>query len=168
MTAAPLTRTDHSPLLRTDFTDEAAWRALLAEIDTSWLTVMPDPAHEGLSVPELLALIPEGSAYPALVVADQETFSAQERTLLLVDVQEQPGRTFRAAVPDAFDSALGNLAIQNQSFDDYLDSGSLGPDGIYRLSARHRQALAELQGLGGSWATVEVPGRVPGRETGRD
>jgi hypothetical protein len=168
MSAAPLSGTDFSPLLRTDFTDDAAWRALLEEIEQSWLTVMADRAHEGLSVPELLALVPDGSRYPTLVVADRETFAAEERTLLLIDVQEEPGRTLRVAVPDAFASVLGNLAIQNQSFDDYLESGFLGEDGVYRLSDRHRQALAELRGAQGTQDAQGVPsfarvrGRVPG------
>jgi len=175
MTAAPLSGTDFSPLLRTDFTDDAAWRTLLESIedpaDTAkgWLTVMADPAHEGLSAAELLALVPDGSRYPVLVVADRETFAGHERTLLLIDVREEPGRTFRVAVPDAFASVLGNLAIDNQTFDDYLASGSLGDDGVYRLSDRHRQALAELRGAArpqgdaqGTHAFARVRGRVPG------
>ncbi|ASR38558.1 hypothetical protein BAY61_30175 [Prauserella marina] len=136
--------TDYSPLLRTDFTDDEAWSGLLAEIGHDWLTVMADPAHEGLSVPELVALVPEDRSYPVLAVADDVTFSAAERTLLLVDVDEEPGRSFRA-VPEAFSSAIGNLAIQNQSFEDYL--GMVDDSGVYRLSDRHRQALAELRGF---------------------
>ncbi len=69
------------------------------------------------------------------------------------------------AVPDAFASVLGNLAIQNQGFDDYLDSGSLGDDGVYRLSDRHRQAMAALrsaQNTQGTPAFAVVRGRVPG------
>ncbi|SDF60457.1 DUF6924 domain-containing protein [Streptomyces griseoaurantiacus] len=165
MTTAPLSGTDFSPLLRTDFTDDAAWRTLLDDIDKSWLTVMDDPSHEGFSPDRLLALVPDGSRYPALVVADRDTFRGEERTLLLVDVREEPGRTFRAAVPDAFDSALGNLAIDNQTFDDYLASGSLGEDGVYRLHERHRQALAALRGAAdpqGAPVFASVRGRVPG------
>ncbi|SFB49710.1 hypothetical protein SAMN05216266_11488 [Amycolatopsis marina] len=146
MTAARLTVTDYSPLLRTDFTDDTAWQALLDEIDDSWVAVMADPAHQGLSVPELVALVPDGSQYPVLVVADDRTFSAAERSLLLIDVRGEPGRTFRAVVPDAFQSVIGNLAIDNMSFDEYLDSDSVDDSSVYRLSDRHRQALAALQG----------------------
>lgn len=145
MTAALLPDTDYSPLLRTDFTDDGAWRALLDEIDDDWVTVMADAGHRGLSVPELLALVPEGSRYPVLVVADEATFASAERSLLLIDVRDEPGRTFRAAVPDAFQSVIGNLALDNSSFDDYLESGGLDDSGVYRLSDRHRQAVAELQ-----------------------
>jgi hypothetical protein len=146
MTAARLPETDYSPLLRTDFTDDTAWQALLDEIDGNWVTVLADPTHRGLSVPELVALVPDGSHYPVLVVADDQTFSAAERSLLLIDVREEPGRTFRVGLPDAFQSVIGNLAIANASFDEYLDSGSIDDSGTYRLSDRHRQALASLQG----------------------
>jgi hypothetical protein len=142
MTAARLPESDYSPLLRTDFTDDQAWQALLDEIGSDWVTVMPDPGHRDLSVPELVALVPDGSRYPVLVIADHLTFTSAERSLLLIDVDEEPGRTFRA-VPDAFQSAIANLAIQNQSFDDYLNR--LDDSGVYRLSDRHRQALAALQ-----------------------
>src|SRR5262245_34296312 len=94
--------TDHSPLLRTDVTDDEAWRALLAELGDDWMTVVD--GFQDLSVAELLALVPEGRRYPVLVVADEMTFSSGERSLLLVDVAE--GRTFRV-VPDAVPSVVG-------------------------------------------------------------
>ncbi|GLY80393.1 DUF6924 domain-containing protein [Actinoallomurus iriomotensis] len=152
MTAGRLAESDHSPLLRTDFTDDQAWRSLLDEVGDDWLTVMEDAGHRGLSVPELLALVPDDSRYPVLVVADDVTFSSAERPLLLVDLREEPGRTFRAG-PDAFRSAIGNLAIQNQSFDDYVRC--LDDSGVYRISDRQRQALAELQAL--SRPTTDMP-----------
>lgn len=156
MTAARLPETDHSPFLRTDFTDDEAWQALLDEISDDWVTVMADPGHRDLSVPELVALVPAGSRYPVLVVADRATFASGERALLLIDVRDEPGRTFRA-VPDAFQSAITNLAIQNQSFGDYLDS--LDTAGVYRLSDRHRQAMAALQAQSQpSIPRVSVPG----------
>ncbi|MGI5224426.1 DUF6924 domain-containing protein [Actinoallomurus sp. CA-142502] len=152
MTAGRLAESDHSPLLRTDFTDDEAWRSLLDEVGDDWLTVMEDADHRGLSVPELLALVPDDSRYPVLVVADDVTFSSAERSLLLVDLREEPGRTFRAG-PDAFRSAIGNLAIQNQSFDDYVRC--LDDSGVYRISDRQRQALAELQAL--SHPSTDMP-----------
>ncbi|MFB9840038.1 DUF6924 domain-containing protein, partial [Actinoallomurus acaciae] len=158
MTAARLPETDHSPLLRTDFTDDDAWQALLDEIGDDWVTVVEDPGHQSLAVPALLALVPDGSRYPVLVVADEVTFSSAERSLLLIDVSEEPGRTFRA-VPDAYRSAIANLSIQNQSFDDYLRSA--GDSGVYRISDRQRQAMAELQALGRP-GTDLPQARVPG------
>jgi uncharacterized protein DUF6924 len=160
MTAAPLPETDHSPLLRTDFTDDQAWQALLDEIGDDRVEVVADPGHRELPVRELVALVPDGSRYPVLVVADGVTFSSAERSLLLIDVHEEPGRTFRA-VPDAFQSVIANLAIQNLGFDDYLNS--LDDSGVYRLSDRYHQAMAALQAArlpstGVSRASVPGPG----------
>ncbi|MFD2415058.1 DUF6924 domain-containing protein [Amycolatopsis pigmentata] len=145
MTATRFPETDYSPLLRTDFTDDEAWQAILDEIGDDWMTVMADPGHQGLSVPELVALVPEGNRYPVLVVADEVTFSSAERSLLLIDVRQENGRTFRV-VPDAIQSAVGNLSIDNETFDDYLDS--VDESGVYRIHEKQRQALAALQSFG--------------------
>lgn len=160
MAAARLRETDRSPLLRTDFTHDEAWEALLDELGEDWVTPMADPSHRDLSVPELTALVPDGSRCPVLVVADRVTFSSDERPLLLIDVREERGRTLRA-VPDACLSAVGNLAIGNRTFDDYLDS--LDDSGVHRISDRHRQALAALQahnqpGTDTPRASVAAPG----------
>jgi hypothetical protein len=93
-------------------------------------------------VHELLALVPEGSRDPLLVIAERVTFSSAERSLLLIDVLDEPGRTFRV-IPDAFQSVIGNLAIDNVTFGDYLNT--LDASGVHRLEDRHYQALAELQ-----------------------
>lgn len=138
---AVLPATDHSPVLRTDFTDDDAWQALLAEIGDDWVRVMADADHRGLSPTELLALVPEGSRYPVLVVADATTFADAEHPLLLIDVSEEPGRTFRA-VPDALRVAITNLAIENLGFEEHLDI--LDDDGVYRLSDGYRRAMADL------------------------
>ncbi|MUL44282.1 hypothetical protein FZ103_24500 [Streptomonospora sp. PA3] len=150
---AQLPETDYSPLLRTDFTDDAAWQVLLERLGRDWMTVLADRGHQGLSVPELVGLVPEGSRYPVLVVADGRTFSADERSLLLIDVDEEPGRTVRVA-PAAVPSVVGNLAIRNRTFDDYLDA--VDGAGVYQLSDGHRRALAELQGHGRAGAPPGV------------
>ncbi|MFI1488707.1 DUF6924 domain-containing protein [Streptomyces sp. NPDC020747] len=142
MTAAWLPKTDFSPFLRADFTDDEAWQELLDETGDDWVTVVTEPSHQDLSVHELMALVPEGSRYPVLVIADRVTFSSTERSLLLIDVLEEPGRTFRV-LPDAFLSVIGNLAIDNVTFGDYLNT--LDASGVHRLEDRHHQALAELQ-----------------------
>ncbi|MCF3964750.1 DUF6924 domain-containing protein, partial [Streptomyces fuscigenes] len=161
MSAAPLPEHDLPLLLRTDFTDEDAWRGLLREVDRGWVSVEADRRHEGLSPDALRALVPEGSRRTVLVVADAVTFASGERPLLLVDAAD--GRSFRA-VPDACASAVGNLALGEETFDDLYD-GVGGASGTYRLSARHHEALEALRAArqpAGAAPHAVVPGRVPG------
>lgn len=171
MAAARLCETDCSPFLRTDFTDDEVWEVLLDELGEDWVTPMADPSHRDFSVPELTALVPDGSRYPVLVVADRTTFASDERPLLLIDVRVERGRTLRA-VPGACLSAVGNPAIDNLTFDDCLDS--LDGSGVHRISGRRRQALVVLQahnqpGTDIPRASVAGPGasRVPLGESTR-
>jgi len=158
-TAAPLPETDKSLLVRTDFSDDEAWAALQEEIDGEYVTFVADPGYRELTVERLLALVPAGSVHPVLVVADEVTFSAEEHALLMVDLDEEPGRTFRA-VPDAVPTVVGNLSIQNLYFSDYLES--VDGTGVYRLSARYFAALAELQATGQATAGTRHTASVPG------
>ena len=138
----PLPESDLSPLLRTDFTDDAAWSEVREEVDDGWVTVVADPRFQGLPPERLLEAVPVGRVYPVLVVADAVTFAHDDRALLVVDLVDEPGRAFRAD-PRAVRSIVGNLAIQNAYFGDYADSAG---DGVHRLSPKHFQALAELSG----------------------
>lgn len=138
----PLPESDLSPLLRTDFSDDAAWSEVCEEVDDGWVSVVADPRLEGLPLERLLESVPAGRAYPVLVVADDVTFSHDDRALLVVDLVDEPGRAFRAD-PRATRSIVGNLAIQNTYFGDHADSAG---DGVHRLSPKHFQALAELSG----------------------
>ncbi|MCT2584364.1 DUF6924 domain-containing protein [Actinophytocola gossypii] len=143
MPSSPLPRTENPLLVRTDFTDDAAWAALPAEVDDEYVTYVADPAHRDLTPEDLLSLLPPDHPQPVLVVADATTFAGDDHPLLAVDVRAEPGRTFRVAA-DAVRSVVGNLSIDNLTFDDYLDS--VGEDGVHRLHPRHVEALAALRG----------------------
>ncbi|HEX2130806.1 MAG TPA: hypothetical protein VHH15_04540 [Actinophytocola sp.] len=147
MPSSPLPHAENPLLVRTDFTDDAAWAGLRAEVDDEYLTYVADPAHRDLSPADLLSLLPPDSPHPVLVVADATTFARDDHPLLVVDLDEEPGRTFRAA-PDAVRTVVGNLSIQNMGFEDFLDSVSEDgdQDGVYRLHPRYFEALAALRG----------------------
>lgn len=52
-----------------------------------------------------------------------------EHTLLIVDVMDEPGRTFRS-VPTGIQSVENNRSIANLDFADFV--GTVDPDGVYR------------------------------------
>ena len=90
-----------------------------------------------------------------LLVADEVTFSGDDRTVLVVDLVEEPGQAFRAA-PDAVRSVVGNLVIQNMYFSEFRDS--VDDAGVYRLSPKYHQALAELRSATEAPTTISIPG----------
>jgi hypothetical protein len=155
----PLPETDRPPLVRTDFTDDEAWSALREEISEDLVTFVADPAYRDLPARQLA---PDDSHHPVLLVADDVTFSNDDRTVLVVDLDEEPGQTFRA-MPDAVRTVVGNLVIQNMYFSELR--ASVDDAGVYRLSPKYHQAMAELLSANQKPGTVSIPG--PQRRTGQ-
>lgn len=132
-----------SILVRTDFTDDAAWRALLQDAqavhtDTAGfdaqavLTPVDNRDFDGWTVAMLLDLDVD-SGY--LFVADARTFADPERPILVLDTDqvedsdpEEP-TSFRV-VPEQLASVENNLSIANLGFIDYAESA--GADGVFR------------------------------------
>ncbi|OWK41102.1 DUF6924 domain-containing protein [Fimbriiglobus ruber] len=97
-----LPKTDNSLLLRTDFSDEASWVGLCAVVQVpneegfhAQLDCVCDPAYEGLTVEQLLELAPKGGEHTFVLVADRIALTSPEQPVLVVDLYDEPGRTFR-------------------------------------------------------------------------
>ncbi|MHA4854439.1 DUF6924 domain-containing protein [Rhodococcus sp. MSC1_016] len=140
--------TDHlegeSLLIRTDFTDDAAWRDIAAAAmapvpqggDTefaAYLTCIDNPEYDGLTVDGLVEAIGEPPPYYAFLV-DAETVTNSEMPILAVytgpDEPERPrGRTFRV-IPSQMWGVENNLSIANMDFESFADS--VDEDGVFR------------------------------------
>ncbi|MBC7303925.1 MAG: hypothetical protein H5T78_23645 [Nocardia sp.] len=132
-----------SLLIRTDFSDDAAWRetavAAMApgvgeDCDfVACLTCVDNPDNEGLSITALLDRI--GDAPPYYVfVADAETVTDPEHPILVVDTGPEDtrhprGQSFRV-VPAQMWSIENNLSISNMDFETFASATS--PDGVFR------------------------------------
>jgi hypothetical protein len=129
---AHLPRSGKTPLIRTDFSDDAVWAKLTAAIS--------QPSEEGFLAnveavderdfdaadPERLGKLATNHAI--LFVADQVTMTHREHPLLCVDVAS-PVRRFRL-VPSELWSAENNLSLANLDFEDF--TGAVGGDGVFR------------------------------------
>lgn len=127
-------------LVRTDYTDDDAWRAALAaatavyetdDFDRGGALLQPLEAPElaGLTPADLVAL-PRAGYLSALAVADARTM--QDLTILFVDLNEyndQVGRTFRA-IPIEVEPITANLGLANIDFFEFADAAD--PDGVFR------------------------------------
>ncbi|MFV2195831.1 DUF6924 domain-containing protein [Nocardiopsis sp. LOL_012] len=83
-----------------------------AHVDT-----VDDTSHSGLTFEQLMALTPCDS-HSFLMVADELTMRDPRHPLLVVDLWDRPGRSFRAA-PGAIQAIENNLSLANMDFEDF-------------------------------------------------
>ena len=124
-----------TPLIRTDFSDEAAWRAVAraagAENEDGFqaqLAIVDDPAFDGMAAEQVARLAASGTRHACLFVADATTMTHDEHPLLSLDLRPV-GRSFRV-VPSALWGVENNLAIANMDFEEFADA--VDADGIFR------------------------------------
>lgn len=132
-----LPRSEQALVLRTDFSDDSLWKELCQEIQRPvgpWnfqaqVSCLNDPQYEGLGVEQLLALDPQASQHYFIFLADQTTFNHPEHPIMVVDLSDQPGRTFRV-IPSAMWAVENNLSLANMDFFEFADHAD--QDGIFR------------------------------------
>jgi len=128
-----------TPVIRTDFADEAAWVAVCEalqkpEADSGYepnVTCRSDPRYAGLTAEGVAALLPHGPL-EFMFIVDRLTLTHPERPLLVVDLGDAPGRSFRT-IPSEVATIEANLSLANMDFADFADhAAATWPDGIHR------------------------------------
>ncbi len=139
----PIPKRENALVLRTDFADDDAWESLCAAIRApfkpshgltdvifqAYVDFVSDPEYDGLTIEQLLSLLPQDSYYTFMFIADQTALSHPEHPILVVDLDMEPGRTFRV-VPSEMWAVENNLSIANMDFAEFADAAA--PDGIFR------------------------------------
>ena len=90
-----------------------------------------DPAFAGVTAEDVLQLAPADYEHGFLLVVDQETVSSPEKLVLVVDLDEEPGRSFRAP-PAEIQGIENNLSLANLFFWECADA--VDENGVFRLS----------------------------------
>ena len=133
-----LPKSDNSLLLRTDFSDDAAWAALCEAVQVpseegflAHLDCISDPAYDGLTVEQLVKLAPKGGDhnYVFAFMADRTALTEPERPVLVVDLYDEPGRTFRV-IPREMWGVENNLSIANMDYSEFAENAD--SDGVFR------------------------------------
>lgn len=128
-----------STVLRTDFSDEEAWRRVVAAIETptregfiATADYCQDRAFADLTTAQLLEHLPNGHDDSVLFVVDALTIQDPEHPLIAIgiSVHEPPVRELRL-IPSAVQAVGDNLRISNMWFQDFVVQAD--PDGILRL-----------------------------------
>ena len=133
MKTIPETR--HAAVLRTDFSDHAAWEEVCDEIRApsgefrASVDCISDPAFEAVTPTEVAELVRPDSRHTFLFLVDHDTLADPEHPVLVVDLYSDPGRTFRV-VPSEIWGVENNLSLANMDFEEFADA--VDRDGVFR------------------------------------
>jgi hypothetical protein len=134
-------QTDAVPVWRMDFSDEAAWNQIRAELlapdeesgYSAGLEFVDRRDLAGIDVTQVEQAIERrfpGADHPCLILVDSQAMASPEHPVFLIDLQEdEPAPSFRA-LPRAVAAIEANLSEANVDFADYSDA--IGEDGVFR------------------------------------
>ncbi|MGA2880469.1 MAG: hypothetical protein ABSG13_16095 [Bryobacteraceae bacterium] len=95
----------------------------------AYVEFLDDTDFLNLNKEELLAPVPHGYKHTFFFVVDGVAMSHPDFPILVVDLDSDRGRSFRA-VPVQIQSIENNLSIANMRFQEFADS--VDHDGIFR------------------------------------
>ena len=94
------------------------------------LTFVEDRAFEVAAVADLIAAAAAAGQFRTFMfVADGVTMHAADHPVLVIDLADQPGRSFRV-IPSEMWSVENNLSLANMDFQDF--SESVDAAGVFR------------------------------------
>ena len=130
----PLPPSNSAIVLRTDFSNQAAWDAIRARISTpvdgfhAYVMFVEDRAYDGLTKPQILELF-EQENQSFVIVADRISMTHAEHPLLVIDLFDEAAQEFRT-IPSGVQAIENNLSIGNMDFEEFASAA--GEDGVFR------------------------------------
>lgn len=134
-----LPSTENSPVLRTFFEDDAAWMTVCDLIRRpvnvhgqdffAYVEFIDNPIFRDRTGSELLKMIPPEYGHTFLFIVDETATKGPEFPILVMDLWDEPGRTFRV-IQSEVQGVENNLSIANMDFRDFADN--VEDDGIFR------------------------------------
>ncbi|MYR38543.1 hypothetical protein GTX14_22175 [Streptomyces sp. SID4944] len=129
----PSLRVESDLLVRTDYTDDAAWASFVDSLSQSdddqmddfsdWITLIDDPVFDGATPEQVMAqMIPNADSEEmiadVLLVADSVTMGKPDSGVLVVALTESDTPAFRVDA-DEVGLMVVNLALGNQGIEDW-------------------------------------------------
>lgn len=127
--------TENALLIRTDFSDQNAWKKLTALVREPAdpfifnMEIVDDRLNSGATAEQLMGALPENYPHSFMVVADSVSISQPDHPLLIMDLSEERGRQFRAVASEVA-SIDNNLSIANMGFEEF--AGLVDEAGVFR------------------------------------
>ena len=135
--ASRLPETPAAPVVRTDFSDQAAWEAIRDEIQQKTpqgffkasVTFIDDRVLEGLSAGRLLTAVPKNYRHRFMFVVDSITVATPDHPVLVMDLRARAGTAFRAVSSVCY-TIENNLSMANMDFDEFARAAAR--TGVFR------------------------------------
>ena len=127
--------TESALIVRTDFSDQAAWESLMAAVREPGepfifnMEFLDKRENNAANVEQILKAVPEDYPHSFIVIADTVAISEPDHPLLVLDLLEERGRQFRALAAQV-PSIENNLSIGNMGFEEFADS--VDESGVFR------------------------------------
>jgi len=128
---------DNAALVRVDYSSDHAWSELLEAVTTlsedgfvPYLQFVDDAALNGLGTEGLRTSLAAGYGQFYVFVADGETFSSTQWSILVLDLHEGSTAQFRTT-PSGVQSIDNNLSIANMDFAEFARQAEL-QGGLFR------------------------------------
>ena len=134
---APYQSPDASLLIRTDFSDDAAWHALCDLVQQpnasdgfqAAFVCVDDPSLATMSLAQLAKQAAEDLHCAAIFVADVEAIYGADHAVLCLDCSNNPGANFRV-IPAEIWGPENNLRLSNMDFAEFAEN--VENDGVFR------------------------------------
>jgi hypothetical protein len=127
--------TEKPPLVRTDFTNDAAWQEIVAAVTTPseegflpLVSIVNDSSFDGTSPENVAAAVSDASDHALLFVVDQMAISHPDHPILCIELP-MSGKSLRA-IPAVLWSIENNLSLANMDFEEFSDAADA--NGIFR------------------------------------
>lgn len=132
-----LPQTKNPLVLRTDFSNQAAWEEIRQAVEKPVGTFrfranvefLDEIEFARVTKDELLELVLKNYNHSFIAIVDQTAISHPEHPLLIVDLWEGSGNEFRA-IPSQIQGIENNLSIANMDFEEFAEA--VDEDGIFR------------------------------------
>jgi hypothetical protein len=124
-----------SLVVRTDFTDDRGWSAVVAEIRATTdaantaVQYIDNRIYDGLTLTQLIEIELENAELTYVFLVDSTTIADPEHLVLVVDLADHAGWTFRVT-PSQLSNIADSLSTATRSFFEFADS--VDEDGVFR------------------------------------
>jgi hypothetical protein len=124
-------------VIRTDFSDDAAWQAICKTIQEpqtedefqAAVECIDDKSCAQLTPDRIASVLPDNSRRSFVFLVDTHAILKPDHPILVVDLANEPVRTFRV-IPSQAWAVQNNLIIGNMDFEEF--AGAVDPDGVFR------------------------------------